>query len=95
MKWQSALAIYALFWVLSAFFVMPFGFRTAEEAGVAKVPGQAESAPANFNPRRILWRTTALAAIFFGLFLLNDKMGWLTMDTLTFFHPPSATGDGR
>ena len=44
MRWQSALAIYLLFWVLSAFLVLPFGMRTAEEAGHAHVPGQASGA---------------------------------------------------
>ena len=38
MKIQSAIAIYALFWVMSAFVVMPFGVRTHDEAGAAKVP---------------------------------------------------------
>ena len=33
MKWTSILAIYLLFWVLSAFLVMPFHVRTAQEAG--------------------------------------------------------------
>ena len=89
MKWQSGMAIFALFWVLSAFFVMPFGVKTADEAGMERVPGQAESAPANFNPKRILVRTTVVAGILFGLFMLNMRMGWITMDTLTFFHPPS------
>jgi predicted secreted protein len=88
LKWQSALAVYALFWVLSAFFVMPFGVKTAEEAGVTKIPGQAESAPANFNPKRILMRTTVVASVLFGLFVFNLKMGWITLDSLTFFRPP-------
>jgi predicted secreted protein len=87
-KWQSALAVYALFWVLSAFFVMPFGVKTADEVGVAKIPGQAESAPANFNPLRIVLRTTIVASVLFGLFVLNLKMGWITLDMLTFFRPP-------
>lgn len=78
MKLTSIVAIYALFWVLSAFLVMPFGVRTHEEAGVDKVPGQADSAPANFNPRRIVLRTTILAAVLFGLYYLNYVFGWIT-----------------
>jgi predicted secreted protein len=49
MKIGSALAIYALFWVMSLFLVLPFGVRTAEEAGVERLPGHAESAPHNFS----------------------------------------------
>ena len=51
-----------LFWVMSAFLVLPFGVRTHDEAGIAKVPGQADSAPANFRPRRIAKRATAALA---------------------------------
>ena len=87
MKWQSILAIYILFWVLSAFFVMPFGVKTAEELGADNVPGQAESAPANFNPKRILIRTTIVASLLFGTFYLNYQMGWVTMDTITVHAP--------
>lgn len=78
MAWTSALAIYLLFWVLSAFLVMPFGIRTHDELGEAKIPGQSESAPANFRPLRIAIRATLLAAALFALFYLNYVNGWLT-----------------
>jgi predicted secreted protein len=68
MRWTSVIAIYALFWVLSAFCVIPFGVRTHDEAGIAKVPGQADSAPANFRPGRIAWRATLLSLLLFGLY---------------------------
>ncbi len=77
MKLTSMVAIYALFWVLSAFLVLPFGIKTHEEAGLDKVAGQADSAPANFNPRRIALRATILAFALFGLFLLNYVFGWV------------------
>ena len=66
MRWTSILAIYFLFWVLSAFCVMPFGIRTHDEAGVAKIPGQADSAPANFRPGLIALRAAVLAAVMFS-----------------------------
>lgn len=78
MAWTSVLAIYLLFWVLSAFLVMPFGIRTHDEMGEAKIPGQAESAPANFRPWLIVIRATVLAAILFALFYANYVNGWLT-----------------
>ena len=80
MKWTSALAIYILFWVMSAFLVMPFGVRTADELGVEKVPGQADSAPANFKPGKVVLVTTALATLLFALFYANYVAGWLTAD---------------
>ena len=82
MRWTSALAIYVLFWVMAAFLVMPFGVKTADELGTEKVPGQAESAPANFRPRRIVMFTTALATAMFGLYYLNYVRGWITIDTI-------------
>jgi predicted secreted protein len=85
MRWTSITAIYTLFWVMSAFFVLPFGVRTHDEAGVAKIPGQAESAPANFNPKRIIKRATILSLILFGLYYANYVNQWITDDDISFF----------
>lgn len=84
MSWTSALAIYILFWVMCAFLVMPFGVRTADELGVDKVPGQADSAPANFKPGKVALITTALATVVFGLYYANYVNGWVTAETLDF-----------
>ena len=67
MKWTSALAIYILFWAFSVFLVLPFGVRTADEAGVARIPGQAESAPATFLAGRIALRVTVVATTLFAV----------------------------
>ncbi len=85
MQLPSMIAIYFLMWVFSAFLVLPFGVQTADEAGVAKVPGQAESAPANFQPLVILRRITVVATIMFVLFMLNYRYQWLTPQMLDFF----------
>jgi predicted secreted protein len=79
MKWTSILAIYLLFWVMSAFLVMPFGVRNAHELGEAHVPGQEGGAPANFNPKRILTRTTILSLILFGLYYYSYISGWINL----------------
>ena len=67
MSWTSIVAIYVLFWVLTAFVVLPIGVRTHDELGLAKIAGQADSAPGNFNPKLILLRTTLLSAVLFAL----------------------------
>ena len=90
MKWTSILAIYCLFWVMSAFLILPFGVRTADEMGVEKVPGQAESAPANFQPKKVVVKTTILAALLFGLYYMNYTQGWISVDDLDFFSAPDA-----
>jgi predicted secreted protein len=90
MRWTSIVAIYLLFWVMSAFLVMPFGIRTHEEAGEALVPGQATSAPANFRPGRVALRATLLSAVAFGLFYANLHYGWVSVDDISVIHPPAA-----
>ena len=77
MRWTSIIAIYTLFWVLSAFIVLPFGVRTADEENVSVVRGHAESAPVNFNARRVLRRATIVSLVLFALFYLNYVNGWI------------------
>lgn len=86
MRWQSALAIYTLFWAFSVFLVLPFGVKTSEEAGVDLVPGQAQSAPHEFNVKRVMLRTTIVATSLFGIFWLNYIFGWVTTDMLDWTH---------
>lgn len=77
MNWTSIVAIYVLFWVMTAFVILPIGVRTHDELGLPKVPGQADSAPGNFQPRTILLRTTLLSAALFGLYYANYVYGWV------------------
>jgi predicted secreted protein len=77
-KWTSVLAIYFLFWAMSAFVLLPFGVKTHEELGIERVPGQADSAPANFRPGRVAVRATILAAVLTGLYVANYIYGWIT-----------------
>lgn len=94
MRWTSLLAIYFLFWFLSLFLVLPFGVRTADEAGVEKVPGQADSAPAHFRPGRIILRTSLVAAALFGLFYANYVFGWITLRSFDgWLSPPAELRD--
>ena len=85
MKWTSIIAIYGLFWVMSVFFVLPFGVRTHDEAGVAQVPGQAESAPVQFSFALMARRATAVAVILFGLYYANYVNGWITVEELNWW----------
>ncbi len=82
MRFQSALAIYFLFWAFSAFLVLPFGVRTAQEAGGDLVPGQAESAPHEFSVKKLAVRTTIVATVLFALYYFNYVYGWITVEML-------------
>ena len=85
MQFTSVIAIYSLFWVLSAFLVMPFGIRNHFETDTEMVKGQERGAPTNFKPGKILLRTTALATAAFALFYFNYTNQWITVDDIDFF----------
>jgi predicted secreted protein len=86
MNFTSIVAIYFLFFAFSAFILLPFGVRTDEEAGLPKVPGQAESAPHRFHLNRHLVKALILAAVLFGIYYANWTFGWITPEDLDFYH---------
>ena len=85
MRWTSIVAIYFLFFVGTAFVLLPFGVRTDEELGKELVPGQAESAPHRFSLWRHLSLAAGVAAVLFGLYYANWSQGWITPDDLDFY----------
>lgn len=86
MKWTSVLAIYFLIFCFSAFLLLPFGVKTHEEAGVERVPGQADSAPHRFDLPRHLLRASIMAALLTALFVANYMFGWISVDDLDFYN---------
>ena len=82
----SIVAIYFLFWISAAFVMLPFGVRTDEEAGTARDPGQADSAPHRFDLKRHLARSALLALVLFGMYYANWHFGWITTDQLDFYN---------
>ncbi len=92
MEITSIIAIYVLFWVMSAFIVLPIGIRSHHESGIKMIKGQADGAPVNFRPLRVLLLTTLLATAAFGLFYLNYAYGWITLDDIDFFNSRERLG---
>ena len=88
MRWTSIIAIYALFWVMGAYIALRIGMKTHDEAGVEKVPGQEDSAPAAFSPWRVAGHGTLIATLLFGLYYLNWTQGWITLDTIDIWGRP-------
>lgn len=86
MEITSVIAIYVLFWVMAAFIVLPIGIRNHHESGEKMVRGQADGAPVNFRPLRVLLLTTLLATAAFALFYVNYAYGWITLDDIDFFN---------
>jgi predicted secreted protein len=72
----TGLMVYVVIWWVVFFMTLPVGVRTADEAGEAKTPGTADSAPV--RPR--LWlkagATTVLAGLAWGLFYLALQQGF-------------------
>lgn len=82
MNSYSIASIYFLFWVMSAFVVLPFGLRTPDETGETPQVGHAESAPTNFRPGIVVLRATVLSAVLFGLFYANYVNEWVSVEQL-------------
>jgi predicted secreted protein len=82
----SIVAIYLLFFIASAFLLLPFGVRTDEEVGAPKVPGQADSAPHRFDLPRHLIKAAAVALLLFALYYANWTYGWVRVEDLDFYH---------
>ncbi|MEW4466697.1 DUF1467 family protein [Parasphingorhabdus sp. JC815] len=85
MEWTSIIAIYVLFWVLSAFVILPFGIRSHAETGIEMVKGQSDGAPVEFKPGRTLVLTTVLATLMFVFFYFNYTNEWITVADIDFF----------
>lgn len=86
MKLGSILAIFFLFWVASAFLLLPFGVRTDEEVGAQKIPGQADSAPHRFDVPTHVLRATILATVLFAIYYANWHFGWVRVEDLDLYN---------
>ena len=82
----SALAVYFLVFVFTAFLMLPFGMRTDEEVGAPRIAGQADSAPHRFDLKRHLLRAGLISLLLFALFYANWTQGWITAETLDFYN---------
>jgi predicted secreted protein len=86
MKFTSILAIYFLFFVASAFFLLPFGVRTDEEVGAERIAGQADSAPHGFDLQRHLVKAAVVGAVLFAIYYANWHFGWIAAEDLDFYN---------
>ena len=86
MSFLSIVAIYVLFFVASAFLLLPFGIRTDEEAGTPKIPGQADSAPHHFDLPRHLLKAEVMGLVLFALYYANWTFGWIQVQDLDFYN---------
>ena len=85
MKITSIIAIYFLFICATAFVLLPFGVKTDEEVGAPRIPGQAQSAPHQFDLKRHLRKSAVIAAVLFAIYYLNWAYGWVTPNDLDIY----------
>jgi predicted secreted protein len=90
MKFTSIIAIYFLFFAGSAFILLPFGVKTTEDVGGEKIPGQAESAPHQFDVKRHFIRALILSAVLLAIYYANWTFGWITPNAFDFYDPPQS-----
>ena len=83
----STIAIYVLFFVASAFLLLPFGVKTDEEVGNERIPGQADSAPHRFDLKRHLLKAALMGLLLFALYYANWTYGWVGIADLDFYNP--------
>src|SRR3546814_21106256 len=88
MQITSIIAIYSLFWVISAFVVLPFGIQTPDQSGEKVFPRHSDSAPPNFLPCTVLLISTLLAPILFVVFYFHYLDVWLSTFSLNVFGLP-------
>jgi len=73
----SNIMVFTILWWMVLFCVLPFGVRTAEEAGESGGPGGATSAPVRPRVLMKFLVTTAIAALLFGVYYfiaINDLL---------------------
>ena len=86
MSLGSAIAVYFLVFVFTAFIMLPFGVRTDEEVGATRVPGQADSAPHRFDLQRHLTRAALVSLLLFCLWYVNWVEGFVTYQLFDWYH---------
>lgn len=78
MSLTSSIAIFFVIWWLCLFLVLPFGVRSAHEAGEAVGEGHDAGAPVRAMMGRKALATTILASAVFALVYLAISQGWFT-----------------
>ncbi len=76
-----SIAVYFIIWWTVLFAVLPFFARSQADAGEV-VPGTPESAPALFQPVRIILATTLAAALVFACVWAAFQWRWIDIDAM-------------
>ncbi len=80
----SAFVLFAVFWFMTLFIILPLRLTTQGEAGTT-VKGTLESAPENPQLKRRFLLTTVVALVLWGIAVAIITSGWITMDDVDLF----------
>jgi predicted secreted protein len=84
MRLGTAIAIYFIIWWVMLFVTLPWGARSAHEAGEEVGPGHAPSAPLKPMMIRKIVATSILAAVAFAGYWWASAHGFLSPANWTF-----------
>lgn len=87
MALTSTLAIYFILWWVTLFVVLPWGNRSAHEAGQDSLPGHAASAPLQPNLGRKFIATTVISAVLFAIGYAVVSSELITLDSIPYLPP--------
>ena len=81
----SALVLYAVFWFMVLFLVLPVGLKTQGDVGEV-VPGTPASSPEGLNLRRKLWIVTLISAVLWVITATIIITGAITISDFDLFN---------
>lgn len=88
MTWTGAVVLYAVFWFIALFLILPRGQATQIEEGEIE-PGTPGGAPAEINIRRKFLYATIASAIALAILAAVMDSGWVELDDFDFLYPDS------
>lgn len=82
MTWYNNIIAFIIIYMVMLFCVLPIGVKTADEAGEAKLPGQADSAPANPRLGFKFLLCFGISSVIFGIYYVVGYYDLLNIRSL-------------
>lgn len=82
MTWFNNSIAFVIIYMVTLFCVLPIGVKTADEAGEAKLPGQADSAPVNPRLGFKFLLCFGISCVLFGIYYVVGYYDLLGLSAL-------------
>ena len=84
----GAIVLFAVFWFLALYMILPLFVRSQEEAGEVE-PGTSAGAPDQpLMKKKLIWATIAATVLWVVVFSIIES-GVFSIDDISFLTPPS------